>query len=108
MLPQAQSGRIGPLMRRLAGQGVQPVTLAIFATRHFQQLHGLAAGTGQAWGPRRDAMHAQARAWGGRRLEDALALLMETDLTLRSASTAPQMAVMERALIRLSRMAARD
>lgn len=103
---QAQSDRIGPLMKRLSGQGVQPVTLAIFATRHFQQLHGLACGTGQAWGPRRDAMQAQARAWGGPRLEGALALLMETDLTLRSSSAAPQMAVMERALIRLSRMAA--
>lgn len=103
---EAQSGRIGPLMRRLAGQGVQPVTLVIFATRHFQQLHGLACGTGQAWGPRRDAMQRQARAWGTQRLEGALAMLMETDLTLRSASAAPQMAVMERALIRLSRMAA--
>lgn len=103
---EAQSGRIGPLMRRLAGQGVQPVTLVIFATRHFQQLHGLACGSGQAWGPRRDALQRQARAWGAARLEAALALLMETDLTLRSASAAPQMAVMERALIRLSRMAA--
>ncbi|KIT16722.1 DNA polymerase III subunit delta [Jannaschia aquimarina] len=98
-------GAIGPLMSRLAAQGTSPVTLAIFATRHFQQLHGLAAGTGQAWGPRRDAMQRQARAWGATRLEGALALLMETDLTLRSSSAAPQMAVIERALIRLSRMA---
>lgn len=103
---EARSDRIGPLMRRLAGQGVAPVTLAIFATRHFQQLHGLACGTGQAWGPRRDAMQRQARAWGTPKLESALAMLMETDLTLRSSSAAPQMAVMERALIRLSRMAA--
>ena len=35
-------------------------------------------------------------------LETALSLLVETDLTLRSASTAPQMAVMERTLIRLA------
>jgi DNA polymerase-3 subunit delta len=40
-----------------------------------------------------------------RRLEGALSLLMETDLTLRSSSRAPAMAVMERALIRLSMMA---
>ncbi|UWQ22131.1 DNA polymerase III subunit delta [Jannaschia sp. W003] len=103
---EGRSDAIGPLMRRLAGQGVSPVQLAIFATRHFGQLHGAAAGTAQPWGPRRDAMQRQARAWGGRRLEGALALLMETDLVLRSASSAPQMAVMERALIRLSRMAA--
>jgi DNA polymerase-3 subunit delta len=46
----------------------------------------------------------QAESWGARRLEDALALLVETDLTLRSASRAPAMALMERALIRLAMM----
>jgi DNA polymerase-3 subunit delta len=39
-----------------------------------------------------------------RRLEQALALLVETDLSLRSTSKAPAMAVMERALIRLAMM----
>ncbi|MEM7487503.1 MAG: DNA polymerase III subunit delta [Pseudomonadota bacterium] len=96
---------IGPLMQRLAGQGVAPVTLVIFATRHFQQLHGIAAGTAQPYGPRRDAMSAQARSWGAPRLEAALTMLMDTDLTLRSSSRAPQMALMERALIRLAMMA---
>ena len=100
-----KAAEIGPLMQRLAGQGVAPVTLAIFATRHFQQLLGLALGTGQAWGPNRDALTRQARAWGGARSEQALTLLMDTDLTLRSASRAPQMAVMERALIRIAMMA---
>ena len=104
---------IGPLMRRLAGQGVAPVTLAIFATRHFQQLHAAATGGGvgnlrpPVYGPRRDAMEQQVRAWGAERIERALDLLMETDLTLRSASRAPQMAVMERAFIRLAMMAKR-
>ncbi|CTQ49393.1 DNA polymerase III subunit delta [Jannaschia donghaensis] len=97
--------RIGPLMQRLSGQGVAPVTLVIFATRHFQQLLGLALGSGNAWGPNRDALQRQARAWGTARCEAALALLMDTDLTLRSASRAPAMAVMERALIRLAMMA---
>jgi DNA polymerase-3 subunit delta len=96
---------IGPLMRRLAAQGVAPVTLAIFATRHFQQLHGIAAGTARPYGPHGATMSEQARGWGMRRLEGALSLLMETDLTLRSSSRAPAMAVMERALIRLSMMA---
>jgi DNA polymerase-3 subunit delta len=59
------------------------------------------------FGPRRDRMQRQAQAWGMFRLEDALKLLIETDLTLRSASRAPQMAVMERALIRLAMMARR-
>ncbi|MCK0168746.1 DNA polymerase III subunit delta [Jannaschia sp. S6380] len=114
VIAAAADGRaaaIGPLMQRLGGQGVAAVTLIIFATRHFQQLHAAAVGGGvgglrpPVFGPRRDAMERQARGWGARRLEAALDVLMETDLTLRSASRAPQMAVTERALIRLAMMA---
>lgn len=104
---------IGPLMRRLEGQGIAPVTLCITALRHFRALHiaasdpgGISAGIMKAriFGPRRDAMQRQASNWGLHRLEAALGLLIETDLTLRSASRAPAVAVMERALIRLSMM----
>ena len=49
-------------------------------------------------------MQRQANQWGLRALEQALALLVDTDLTLRSTSKAPAMAVMERALIRLAMM----
>lgn len=111
-----QVAAIGPLLRRLEGQGIAPVTLCIGALRHFRALHvaasdpgGVSAGMMKArvFGPRRDAMQRQAGAWGMRRLEDALALLLETDLTLRSTSRAPTMAVMERALIRLAMMTKR-
>ena len=104
---------IGPLMRRLEGQGVNPVTLCIGALRHFRSLHiaacdpgGISAGLLKArvFGPRRDVMQRQAQAWGMRPLETALGLLVETDLTLRSTSRAPAMALMERALIRLAMM----
>lgn len=104
---------IGPLMRRLEGQGVQAVTLCIGAMRHFRSLHIAASDPGgvsnglmkaRVFGPRRDAMQRQAQNWGMRRLEDAIALLVETDLSLRSTSRAPAMAVMERALIRLAMM----
>jgi DNA polymerase-3 subunit delta len=104
---------IGPLMRRLEGQGILPVTLCIGALRHFRSLHVAASDPGgvsngmmkaRVFGPRRDAMQRQATNWGMRRLEDALALLLETDLALRSTSRAPAMAVMERALIRLTMM----
>ncbi|WGH77363.1 DNA polymerase III subunit delta [Jannaschia ovalis] len=114
VIAAAAEGRaqaIGPLMQRLGGQGVAAVQLVIFATRHFQQLHAAAVGGGvgnlrpPVFGPRRDAMDRQVRGWGAAKLEQALALLMETDLTLRSSSRAPQMAVMERALIRLAMMA---
>lgn len=106
-----QQGRIGPLMRRLEGQGVAPVTLCIGALRHFRTLHAAAtdpqgAASGiqrmRVFGPRRDVMMRQAQAWRVASLERALAELVETDLTLRSASRAPAMAVMERALIRLA------
>lgn len=102
---------IGPLMRRLEGQGILPVTLCIGALRHFRALHLAASDPGgvssgimktRAFGPRKDAMQRQASNWGMHKLEDALGLLIETDLTLRSSSRAPAMAVMERALIRLA------
>lgn len=104
---------IGLLMRRLEGQGVTPVTLCIQAMRHFRSLHmaatdpgGVQAGLQKArvFGPRRDLMQRQASAWGGRALEGAVTTLLDTDLTLRSASRAPGMALMERALIRLAMM----
>lgn len=105
---------IGPVMRKLEGQGVQPVGLVIAATRHFRLLHaaatdpgGPAAGLSRArppvFGPRRDRMARQAQSWGGRRLESALGMLTDTDLQLRSAGQiAPAMALVERTLIRIA------
>ena len=103
--------QVGALMQRLAGQGVAPVTLCIGALRHFKALHGAASDTGGAanglqrmrvFGPRRDRMLRQLQTWRLPMLEWALGELLETDLTLRSTSRAPAMAVMERALIRLA------
>ena len=96
------------LMRRLEGQGVLPVTICIGLMRHFRALHALATDPGgrQPWGPGREEMQRQARAWGGSKLERALRLLLETDLALRSSSRAPAMAVMEAAMTRLAAAAA--
>jgi DNA polymerase-3 subunit delta len=47
----------------------------------------------------------QAQAWPTARLEEALRQLVETDLSLRSSQRAPAMAVIERTLIRLARLA---
>ena len=56
----------------------------------------------------RDRMIAQARKWGPHKLETALTVLTDTDLQLRSAGQhAPALALVERALIRLSMLAAR-
>jgi DNA polymerase-3 subunit delta len=104
---------LGLLMRRIEAQGVAAVTLCIQTLRYMRALHmaasdpgGVSAGIARTFGfgNRRGAMQAQAQAWGGRALEQALALLVETDLTLRSTSRAPAMAVMERALIRIAMM----
>ena len=113
---EAKDGEIGPIMRTLGAQGVQAVGLCIGATRHFRVLHaaasdpsGAAAGIGRVrppvFGPRRDRMGRQAQKWGVRKLELALQMLTETDLTLRSTSRAPQMAIVERTLIRLAMLA---
>lgn len=108
---EGRSQAIGPLFRRLEGQGVLPVTICIGALRHFRILHGAAV---DPQGPgvgiqkarvnfkQKDAMGRQAGQWGVRALETAVAVLLETDLTLRSASKAPGMALMERALIRIA------
>ena len=104
---------IAPLLRRLEAQGTQPVAIAIAALRHFRTLHAVAAmGVGAVkpplYGPRRARAEAQARAWGRERLEAAIRVLIEADLSLRSAArTAPAAAVIERALVRLAVMGAR-
>lgn len=118
IVAEARTQEIGPLLRRLQTQGAQPVAIAIAATRHFRTLHAAACDPGGAeaglsrtrppvFGPRKSRMARQAQGWGMHKLESALSLLTETDLTLRSASNAPPMAVMERALIRLAMMGRR-
>ncbi|MEO0655237.1 MAG: DNA polymerase III subunit delta [Pseudomonadota bacterium] len=118
IVAEARTAEIGPVMQRLKAQGVQPVTLCIGATRHFRTLHAAASDPGgpssgiarvrpPVFGPRRDRMLRQAQKWGAARLEQALQILFDTDLGLRSAQRAPQMALMERALIRLAMLGAR-
>lgn len=117
IVAEGRAPEIGPVMRRLRAQGTQPVGLCIGATRHFRALYTAAADPGGAaqgisrmrppiFGPRRDRMLRQAQAWGAVRLEQALTILTDTDLTLRSAGQrAPDMALVERALIRLAMLA---
>ncbi len=110
---EGRVAEIGGLIRRLAGQGEGAVGICIAATRHFRALHAAASDPGGAsaglartrppvFGPRRDRMLRQATAMGRDRLETALRVLVETDLTLRSTSNAPALALVERALLRLA------
>lgn len=105
---EGRAADLAPVLRRLAAQGVNPVTLAIGAGRHFRLLHAaLADPGGRALAEvrnfrARERMERQARAWSPARLEAALALLLEADLALRSGSRAPAMALIERTLIRVA------
>jgi DNA polymerase-3 subunit delta len=119
VISAGQPDRIGPVLSSLYGQGVTPVTLSIGAMRHFRRLHQVASDPGGAgagigrlrppvFGPRRDKIMRQASHWGRDRLEKALSVLTDSDLSLRSAGqTAPQKAVMERTLLRLAMMGRR-
>ena len=113
---EARTAELGPMMRRIEGQGVTPVTLCIGALRHFRQLHAArveGGGGRRALAPvrnfkQRDRMARQVQRWDQRRLERAIEQLVDTDMTLRSASNAPAMAVLERTLIRLALLTAKD
>lgn len=118
IVAEGRTVELGPIMQKIAGQGIDPVALSIFTMRHFRALHAAASDPGGAasgiararppiFGPRRDRMTKQAQKWGMHKLEVALEVLTDTDLTLRSSSRAPKMAVMERALIRLSMLSQR-
>jgi len=116
IVAEAKPDQIGPVMKRLRAQGVQPVGLCMAASRHFRTLYAAASDPGGAaqgigrlrppvFGPRRDRLMRQAQAWSAPRLEEAVTLITDCDLALRSAGqTAPAMALLERALIRLAMM----
>jgi DNA polymerase-3 subunit delta len=113
VVAEAHKEEIALVLSSLYAQGVTPVTLCIGATRFFRTLHALASDPGgpssgaaklrpPLFGPKRDRMVRQAERWGRRSLEKALQTLTDTDLQLRSASRAPQQALVERALLRLA------
>ena len=119
IVASGRADQIGPVMKRLKDQGMQPVTLTIGVARHFKTLFSAASDPGGAangvgklrppvYGPRRDMIVHQAQQWGGRKLQEALTVLTDLDLQLRSAGQrAPAMELVERSLIRLAMMARR-
>lgn len=119
IVAEGRASELGPVLRKLQAQGVNPVSLCIGATRHFRALYSAASDPGGAaagiarmrppiFGPRRDRMLRQAQGWGAFKLERALTYLTDTDLQLRSAGqSAPAMALVERMLLRLAILARR-
>ena len=90
-----------------------PTSFCIQAIRHFRTLHlaaidpqgpeaGLSRARPPVFGPRRDRMARQARAWGPARLEAVLGMITETDLALRSPKPLPGLALVERLFIRIA------
>ena len=115
IIADARSAEVGPILSKLFGQGINPTTLCIAVTRHFRNLHtaashpsgpdvALSRAKPPVFGLRKERMVRQVRLWGGMRLEKALGVLTNTDLSLRSSSKAPAHAMLERAFIRISMM----
>jgi len=118
IVAEGRTGEIAPVLSRLKSQGIQPVGLCVGTARHFRRLYAAASDPGGAaagvtrlrppvYGPHRDRLRRQAQAWGSARLEQALTVLTDTDLALRSSSRAPAMATMERTLVRLAMLGQR-
>jgi DNA polymerase-3 subunit delta len=116
MIAEARVGEVGVVMQRLEGQGLNPTSICIGATRHFRTLHmaaghakgpeaGLSASRPPVFGPRRDRMVRQARNIGIYKLENVLGILTDTDLNLRSSKPIPARAMLERAFIRIAMLA---
>lgn len=106
--------KVSQILGRLRSQGVLPVTLVIAATRHFKALFsiisnpsGLSVGAAALrppiYGPQKETLINQAQKWGPVKIKNAIKILTATDLKLRSADQqAPQMALVERHLIRIA------
>ena len=116
VVAEARAAEIGPLLRRLEAQGATAVSLCIAASRHFRTLHAAAAdpeGAARVFArtrmppKRKERMIRQARSWGAVKAGEALHLLTDTDLTLRSSAKVPDMALMERTLIRIAMLGRR-
>ena len=110
---EGDAAALARLMRRLPARSGGATGLVIAALRHFRTLQAVAvSGAGAVrpplFGPRKAAAERAARQWGARRLEEAVAILLDTDLALRSAGArAPAMPLAERALVRLAALARR-
>jgi len=119
VVAEGRTGDIAPVMQKLWGQGTAPITVLIFGMRRFRSLYSVATAPGgpqqgigklrpPVFGPRRDRLLRQAGGWQATRLDEALTILMDTDLALRSAGQrAPTAALVERAMVRLAYLARR-
>ena len=115
ILGDGKANEVGPYLKRLFGQGMNPTSVVIAASRYFRQLHLASLSGGNVdqalsrmrppvFGPRKIRMAAQIRKWGTPRLERAVQELFDADLSLRSSPKAPLHALLERSFIRVAMM----
>lgn len=108
IVAEGRAGELDPMLKKMQAQGANAVSLCIGATRHFRTMFAVAANPGgRIFIPgnykQKERTTRQAKAWGAAKLENALTMLTDTDLLLRSAGqNAPAMALVERMLIRLA------
>lgn len=112
-LTEGRRDRIAPLVDRLAAQGVGPVAVTIQALRHMRALLSVASDPGgvqsglaglrpPVGGPRRQALLRAAETWRRERIEEAVRMLVDLDLQLRSSGRLPETALLQRTLLRLA------
>jgi DNA polymerase-3 subunit delta len=109
---EGEAARLAAALRAAGARGGSATTLTIAAGRYFRTLHAaacaadpeaaLARARPPVFGPRRTRMAAQARALGPEKLERALGLIVEAELTLRSSRPVPAAALAERLFVRIA------
>ncbi|MEM7240373.1 MAG: DNA polymerase III subunit delta [Pseudomonadota bacterium] len=109
---------VGPALRRLHAGGTTMAQILILLSRRFADLlalnhaqDGIDAAIGRlrppVFGPRRRRIGQHARQWSAR-VEDACRMLFDLERQLRSSGTRPERAMVERCLLRLAMMGARQ
>lgn len=109
---------VGPTISQLSGSGVTPVQMLIVTGRQFLQMLALSsAGDGvedavkrlrpPVFGPRARVLARRTNDWGQKRIEAAVRVLHSADSKLRSPGAKPDLAMVERALIRVAMLAPR-
>jgi len=100
-------------LKNLEAQGVQAVSLCLSTTLYFKKLYkasidpiGIETGVKRLKPPvsfkKTDVMVKQIKLWGSVKLSEAVHMLIDLDLQLRSNSGVPNQSLMERTMIRLS------
>lgn len=100
------------LVRKATGRGTGAVQICLALQRHMRRLHEIAASGDPegaiaalrppVFGPRKNDLLRQARGWPLARAEAGLRQLSELDATLRDAGSRPDVALLERAVVRLA------